>query len=102
MVRQSRKATSYTINFAAPLNPQAATNLGLYQVFEGVTKVVKKHKHTVYTKALKIKSAVYTAAPSVTITLAKPLKGKVQVTIAPGLEAANGASTGTAITELVP
>ena len=56
--------------------------------------MVKKHKETVYTKALKIKSVVYNTGPhSVTITLAKPYKGAVQVTIEPGLEAANGASS---------
>ena len=101
-VSQSKKGTSYTITFAAPLNSQSASNLGLYRVFEGVTKVVKKHKETLYTKALKIKSVVYNPGPaSVTITLAKPYKGAVQVTIEPGLEAADGASTST-ITTITP
>ena len=93
-VSQSKKETSYTITFTAPLNPASASNPGLYQVLEGVTKVVKKHKETLYTKALKIKSVVYNpGANTVTITLAKPYKGAVQVTIEPGLEAADGASS---------
>ena len=55
--------------------------------------MVKKHKETLYTKALKIKSVAYNPGNnSVTITLAKPYKGTVQVTIAPGLETADGAS----------
>ena len=59
-----------------------------------MTKVVKKHKETLYTKALKIKTVVYNPGThSVTITLAKPYKGAVQVTIDPGLEAADGASS---------
>ena len=102
-VSQSKKGTSYTITFAAPLNPQSANNPGLYRVFEGVKKVVKKHKETVYTKALKIKSVVYNAGPhSVTITLAKSFKSAVQVTIEPGLEAAAGASSSAPITRVVP
>jgi hypothetical protein len=39
---------------------------------------------------------------SVTITLAKPYKGGVEVAIAPGLEAADGASTSTTIVSIVP
>ena len=91
---QSKKATSYTLTFAAPLNSASASNVGLYQVFEGLTKVVKKHKEVLYTKALKIKTVVYNPSTrSVAITLAKPFKGAVQVTIDPGLETADGATS---------
>jgi hypothetical protein len=63
-----------------------------------VTKVVKKHEQTVYTKSLKIQSVTSSAsASSVTITLARPFKGAVQVTIAAGLQAADGAATSTTL-----
>ena len=102
-VKQSKKQTSYTISFAAPLNAQSAANPALFRVFQGVTKLVKRHKQTVFTRPLKIKSVVPGAgAQSVTLSLAKPFKGKVQVTIEPGLAGANGTSTGAAINELVP
>jgi hypothetical protein len=101
-VSQSRRETSYTLTFDQPLNAASASNLGLYKVFKGVTKVVKKHKETVYTKALKIKSVVYNAGPdTVTILLAKSHKGTAQVRIAPGLEGTEGATSST-ITLLVP
>ena len=43
-VSQARKETSYTLTFAAPLDPASAGNPGLYRVKQGVTKLVKKHK----------------------------------------------------------
>jgi hypothetical protein len=102
-VSQTKKGTSYTVSFAAPLNPQSAANPALYRVFQGVTKVVKKHKQTVYTKPLKIKSVVYDAGRhSVTINLAKPFKGAVQLTIAPGLEGADGGKNPVAIAKTIP
>ena len=84
-LNQSKKGTSINFTFTAPLNPATANDLSLYRVLRGVTKVVKKHKQTLFTKALKIKSVVYNASPqTVTITLAKPYKGAAQVTIAAG------------------
>ena len=69
---QFKKGTAYTITFAAPLNAQSANDLGLYRLFQGV----KKHRQTVFTKALKIKSVVYNpGSHSETITLAKPSQG---------------------------
>jgi hypothetical protein len=47
-------------------------------------------------------SSHWSAVNSVTITLAKPYKGGVEVAIAPGLEAADGASTSTTIVSIVP
>jgi virginiamycin B lyase len=101
-VSQSRKETSYTLTFDRPVNSASASNVDLYTVFEGVTKVVKKQKETVYTKALKIKSVVYNAGPdTVTILLAKRHKGPAQVSIAPGLEGPLGTTSST-ITLVVP
>jgi hypothetical protein len=98
-VRQSRKSTSYTLTFAAPLNSTSANNPGLYRVLQGVTK----RKRKVYTKPLKIKSVGCSPGSStVTIMLAKPYTGNVEVVIEPGLEGADGATSGSAITEIVP
>ncbi len=96
--------TAYTITFAAPLNPEMAGNASFYKVFEGVTKAVKGHKQTLFTRSLKIKSVAYDAgARSVTIALASAAhNGKVHVTIEPGLEAADGAANDVAITQVVP
>jgi hypothetical protein len=103
VVKQSRKSTAYTITFAASLNAASANNLSLYQVFGGVTKSVKKHRQTAFTKPLRIKTAVYDpGTTSVTISLARPYKGAVNVTIEPGLEAASGASTSAALTQTAP
>jgi streptogramin lyase len=101
-VSQSRKETSYTLTFDQPLDAASASNVGLYKVFEGVTKVVKKHKETVPSKALKIKSVVYNAGlDTVTILLAERHKGAAQVRIAPGLEGTFGATSST-ITLVAP
>jgi hypothetical protein len=95
-VRQSKKGTSYNVAFDQPLSADSVSNVGLYQVFEGVTKVVKRHKETVYSKALKIKGVAYNPATNtVTITLSRPYTGRVQVTIAPGLVGADGTTSST-------
>jgi hypothetical protein len=102
-VSQSRKSTTYAIAFSVPLNPGSANNPGLYQVLEGVTRRVKKHKVTVYSKPLRIKGVLYDPGPNtVRIALAKRFKGTVQVTIEAGLEAADGAMTSSSIVLVVP
>jgi hypothetical protein len=95
-VSQSKKGTSYNVAFDQPLSADSVSNAGLYRVFEGVTKVVKRHKETVYTKVLKIKSVAYNPASNrVTIMLSKRYKGTGEVTIAPGLVGADGTTSST-------
>jgi streptogramin lyase len=53
-VSQSRKGTSYRVAFDQPLSMDTS-NVDHYRVLGGVAKVVRRHKETVYTKALKIK-----------------------------------------------
>ena len=103
-VSRSHKATSYTITFAGTLNAASAGNRGLYKVDAGVTKLVKKHKTTVYSKSLKIKSILYNASgPSVTIVLSTPYEGAQKVShLCPGLEGADGTITGAALVAVVP
>jgi hypothetical protein len=82
--------TTITVSFNEALNPGSADNPSLYIVDAGVTKRGK----TVYTKKLAVRSPGYNAKThTVTITLAKPFKGAVQVTVLPGIRAANGASS---------
>jgi len=79
--------SSIALGFNEALNPGSASNAGLYSVLGAV----KKRGKTVYSKNLGIKSVSYNAnAGSVTINLAKPYKGAVQVTVHGGLVAANG------------
>ena len=74
--------------------PARQAVLALYHAAGGVTKVVKKHRQTAFTKPLAIKNITLNGGgTSVTINLAKPYKGVVQVTAAAGLTAANGASS---------
>ena len=69
--------------------PGSATKPALYSVLEGV----KKHGKLVFKKALAIRTVTYNvSAHSVTINLAKPVKGTLQVTVHGGLVAASGAS----------
>jgi hypothetical protein len=85
--------TALTLNFNEPLTAASASNSVLYRVFAGVTKVVKKHRETLFTKALSIRNVSPNSSNNaVTLSLAKPFKGTVQVTVQGTVTAANGAS----------
>ena len=90
----SRKGlTAFTITYNEPVTGSATSTL-LYHVFEGVKKVVKKHKETVFTKLLGITSVSPGSGPNaVTINLAKPFKGLVEVAVQGTVTAQNGASS---------
>ena len=85
--------TSFTVSYNEPLNSSSAGSSALYHVFAAVTKIVKKHKETLFTKPLAISGVSHNSSGStVTINLAKPYKGQVQVTVQGIITAANGAS----------
>jgi uncharacterized protein (TIGR03032 family) len=90
-VGRSRKGlTSITIGFDESLNPGSVGNLALYRVLGAV----KKRKQTVFSKGVVIRSTSYDpSAHTLTINLAKPYKGAVQVTVRSGLVGANGAAS---------
>jgi hypothetical protein len=89
-VKSKKGLTSFTVSFNEPLNASSASNLGLYHVFGGV----KKRGKLVFSKALAIKSASSSGGGStVTINLAKPFSGKVEVQVQGTITAANGASS---------
>jgi hypothetical protein len=98
-VGHSRKGlTSIAVAIDEALNPDSAGNPGLYLVLGAA----KKHKETVHSKAVGIRSVSYDSkAHSVTINLAKPFKGAVQVTVHSGVVARNGASSSGEFTRVV-
>jgi hypothetical protein len=90
--------TSITVGFNEALNSVSASNQGLYRVFAAV----KKHKKTVYTKKVAIRSVLYNSnTHSVTINLANPHKGAVQVMVEGGILATNGTSSGSPFVTVV-
>jgi hypothetical protein len=95
----SKKGLSaIAITFSDSLDAGSARNPGLYRLFAGV----KKRGKTAYTKALGIGSVAYSdSTHTVTINLAKPFKGSVQVTVEPGLTAAGGSATSSSFMTIV-
>src|SRR5262249_15137959 len=75
--------TAIRLSFSVPLDPASARSPGLYAVLGGV-----KQKGTpVFHKPLSIKTVRYNATThTVTLTLARPFMGAVQVTVRAGLK----------------
>jgi hypothetical protein len=90
-VAKSKKGvTAISIGFNEPLVPASASSLGFYHLFKGV----KKEHKTVYAKPLQIKSISYvSSSDSVSISLAKPFKGLMEVVIDGAIEALDGATS---------
>jgi hypothetical protein len=99
-VSSKKGLTSVTVSYNEPLSPSLASSSGLYQVLAAVTKNVKKHKVTLFTKALAIRSVSPNSTGSaVTIKLARPFKGRVQVMVQGNIAAGNGASNSVRFTQ---
>jgi len=99
-VSSEKGLTSFTVSYNEPLSSSSASNSGLYQVFAAVTKTVKKHEETRFTKALAIRSvSLNSASSTVTINLAKPFKGRVEVMVQGNITADNGASNSVRFTQ---
>jgi hypothetical protein len=85
-----KKVSSVTIAFNEAMVPASVSNSALYSVFGGVPK----RRRVVFSKKIKIRSVLYDeAADTVSITLAKPYKGQVKVSLAGIIEATDGASS---------
>jgi hypothetical protein len=99
MVRKSRKGiVALTVSFNEPLDPHSAANSGLYRVSTGV----KKHRKTVYSKAVPIQNIIYNDSNrSVTLNLARPSKGSMELTVGAGIVGADGVSSRSAFTTIV-
>jgi Repeat of unknown function (DUF5650) len=99
-VSSKKGLTSFTVSFNEPLSSSSARSSGLYQVFAAATKIVKKHKETRFAKALAIRSVSPNSTSStVTIKLAKPFKGSVEVMVQGDITAGNGASNSVRFTQ---
>jgi hypothetical protein len=73
------------------MDPSSVMSRGFYTVFGAVIK----KKHPRYTKPVSIRTISYrNSLQAAIITLSKPYKGAVQVTVNSGIMAANGASLG--------
>jgi hypothetical protein len=96
---RSRKGlTAITVAFDEALDPSSTGNKGLYGVFGPV----KKRTMTVYSKPIAINAVNYDSnAHTVTINLARPFKGKAQVTVRAGIVGANGMSSGSTFSAFV-
>jgi hypothetical protein len=81
------------VSYNEPLSSSSAGNSALYHILAAVTRIVKKHKETLFTKPLAIRGvSPNSSSNAVTISLAKPYKGAVQVGVQGTVTAANGAS----------
>jgi hypothetical protein len=87
--RTKKGLTAITVAFDEALDSVSVSNSALYNVLGAV----KKHRKTVYSKGVGIQGIGFDGSTPVTIRLARPYKGAVQVTVAGGILAADGAST---------
>jgi hypothetical protein len=90
LVKTKKGITGISVAFTKPLNSASASNPGLYHILKGV----RKKKKTVYSNPLKIQSVSYSgASDSVTVRLAKPYKGTVEVAVDGAIEAMDGTTS---------
>ena len=90
LVHTKKGLKSVTVAFDSPLVSASANIRSHYRVLAGV----KKRGKTVYKKVLVVRSATYDpVSHTVTLGLAKPFKGTVQVTVLEGIQGADGVST---------
>jgi hypothetical protein len=63
---------------------------------------VRKHRKMIYSKAVPIANVIYNAsARSVTVNLARPSKGSVQLTVGAGIANVDGIASRSAFTAIV-
>jgi hypothetical protein len=88
--RRGKKVTRIIVTFSGGLDAASALDLGHY----GLARGVVKRRRLVYKKVVRLSSASYDPnARAVTLTLARPIKAKLQLTIWPGILAGNGTTT---------
>jgi hypothetical protein len=93
-----REITAIILGVNEPLKPVSASKTGLYSLDSGIKK-----RHTlVFSKPARIGTVLYdSTADTVTLKLAKPVKGPIQVTVRAGVMATNGISTRGTFTAVV-
>jgi hypothetical protein len=87
--RTSKGVTAITVGFNEIMNRLSVSNAAHYALIGGVTKRGK----TVYSTPLQIKGITFDGKTRVVITLAKPYKGLVKLTVHRGIMASNGSSS---------
>jgi predicted outer membrane repeat protein len=88
--RSKKGLKAISIIFNEPLNPGSVGNRNLYSLHGGV----KRRGKIIYSKNLRVKTISYdSTARGVTITLSKPHKGAIQVTVHGGIMATDGLSS---------
>jgi hypothetical protein len=93
-----KKVSSVTIAFNEAMNPGSAGNSALYGVLGGV----RRGKRMVYSKKVKLGTVSYDeGAHTVSVSLAKPYKGQVRVSVDGILEALDGVTGASAFSEVV-
>jgi Calx-beta domain len=93
-----KKVTAVTIAFNEAMNPGSAGNSALYSVLGGV----RRGKRMVYSKKVKLGTVSYDeGADTVSISLAKPYKGQVRVSVDGILEALDGVAGSSAFSDVV-
>jgi hypothetical protein len=91
VTHRRKSITAIVLGFDESLVPASADTRTFYSLAGGV----KKRHQLVYSKFLRIGGVSYdTNAHTVTIRLARPFKGQVEVTVHGGVMAANGTATG--------
>ncbi len=98
-VQQTKKKVSaVTIAFNEAMAPDSVNNPALYRISGGVPR----RRRVVFSKKVKIKTVLYAeATDTVSISLAKPYKGEVKVSLDGMIDATDGASSESAFTEVV-
>jgi virginiamycin B lyase len=98
VAHSKKQITAIVIGFTETLDPISAGNPAFYSLALGVKK---KHK-LVFSRAVKIGGVSYDSnAHTVTLKLAKPARGTMQVTVHRGISATNGLLTGEDFTAVV-
>jgi hypothetical protein len=98
VVHSKKKLASITLGFNEALMASSATDPAAYLLLAGV----KKLRKTVYSKPVRVSRIVYNSgANTVTLMLASPLKGSVQLRVQGTMTASNGAGGSVAYTAIV-
>ncbi|MDB5350336.1 MAG: hypothetical protein JWN86_1583 [Planctomycetota bacterium] len=93
--RTKKGLGSISVAFDKAIDPTSAGKVSQYKVLGGI----KKHGKTVYNKALRIRSVRYDLdTHAVTLSLVRPYKGALQVTVRGGIMAAGAGTGGGAVT----
>jgi hypothetical protein len=98
VTHSKKEITAIILGVSVPLNPASASNRGFYSLDSGIKK-----RHTlVFSKPAKIRAVLYdSTADTVTLKLAQPSRGPLQVMVHAGVMATDGTSTRGNFTDIV-